>query len=190
MDSQLKAEMKRTIYLTLTKGSATRKYFVAKCFFFFFFKGRILCMSLWWHQSRLSSKLETCALQAEEQNVVFDQFHLVISFILKNFTVSIEDDTKGEMYWIAIKNGTSSFLPLFLFTPYPSLPSSSPSALMPEAGRILLPKSSMCLWSDRFLTAAPRHCSQRTARLWPLWSHSWEWRGACYSYFSLCIQCI
>lgn len=54
-------------------------------------------MFLWWHQSQLSSELKTCALQAEEQNVVCDQFHLVINFILKNFTVSIEDDTKGEM---------------------------------------------------------------------------------------------
>lgn len=91
--------MKQTIYLTLTEESATRKHFDAKwfIFFYFFFKGSILNMFLWWHQSQLSSELKTCALQAEEQNVVCDQFHLVISFILKNFIVSIEDDTKREM---------------------------------------------------------------------------------------------
>lgn len=90
--------MKQSIYLTLTEESATKKHLPPSDFlFFYFFKGSILSMFLWWHQSQLSSELKTCALQAEEQNVVCDQFHLVINFILKNFTVSIEDDTKGEM---------------------------------------------------------------------------------------------
>lgn len=97
MDSQLKTVMNCTIYLTLTEDPATKMHFVAKGFFFFFLKGSILSMFLWWHQSQLSSELKTCALQAEEQTVVCDQFHLVVSFTLKNFTVSIEDGTKGEI---------------------------------------------------------------------------------------------
>lgn len=51
----------------------------------YYFKDSILSMFLWWHQSQLSSELKTCALQTEEQNVACDQFHLVISSILRNF---------------------------------------------------------------------------------------------------------
>lgn len=71
--------------------------FCYQVIFFFFFKDNILSMFLWWHQSQLSSELKTCALQAEEQNVVCDQFHLVISSILKSSTVSVEDGTKEEI---------------------------------------------------------------------------------------------
>lgn len=88
--------MKCTIYSTLTEESTMKMHFATKCILYFF-KASILSMFLWWHQSQLSSELKTCVLQADEQNIFCDQFYLVVSFILKNFTGPVEDGTKAQV---------------------------------------------------------------------------------------------
>lgn len=181
--------------------SSYENAFCCQGIFFFFLKGSILSMFLWWHQSQLSSELKTCALQAEEQTVVCDQFHLVVSFTLKNFTVSIEDGTKGEMWWTATKNGDCTSCFLFLSISFFSFFPSSPSPPSPILSQVL--------WCQRlegfcFQQAA---CGSGVTDSWlllqgivhseqggsDLSDHTAERRRACYcynSYSSLCVQCI